>query len=436
MICTGVDGQPQSASADSAPADSTYLHDPYRIPKNVAVDNTDVYASSGPSIFGFPQLVWDALVYPVGQFAIYAEHAKLLQQYYSWFTNADGTIGIFPSLTLGGETGTGGGIRAFHTNLWRKGKILAGQYTYSGGRGQSDIATYVDPNVIGTGLHWILDVDYLRTRHDGASINAAHEEDESRIFRLDRIDLKSSLRSIRSSRNVRPIWDDPRRKIERGSRELPDGVIGPFVNDEFGDVFGTVSALTGEGYNYAELKEVADQVRNVLVGIEDAAKVEIKGAQEEHVFVQYNNARLADLGLSAFRLKDILSTQNILLPGGDINTGDERIILELSGNFESVEELRRTVISLPGRNDLVYLEDIAQVYRGYVDPPTEIVRSSNQPSSSASPCARAGTSSAWATTCGPALLDSRNATRSASNSTSSISSPASWKRRSTSSRPI
>ncbi len=184
---------------------------------------------------------------------------------------------------------------------------------------------------------------------------------------------------LESEREMRPIWDDLRRKVERGSRELPDGVIGPFVNDEFGDVFGTIVSLTGEDYTYAELKEVADQVRNVLLEISDAAKVEIKGIQDERIFVQYNNARLADLELSAFQLKNILSAQNILLPGGDINTGKERIILEPSGNFESVEELRRTVINLPGRNDLVYLEDIAEVYRGYVDPPTEIVRSSNTP---------------------------------------------------------
>lgn len=184
---------------------------------------------------------------------------------------------------------------------------------------------------------------------------------------------------LESEKEMRPIWDDLRRKIERGSRNLPIGVVGPIVNDEFGDVFGTVVALTGEGYSYAELKEVADQVRNELLKIQDAAKVDIKGAQEEHVFVQYNNSRLAELGLSASQLKNILAAQNILLPGGSVNTGDERIILEPSGNFESVEELRRTVIGVPGTSDLVYLEDIAQVYRGYVDPPTEIVRSGGMP---------------------------------------------------------
>ena len=90
---------------------------------------------------------------------------------------------------------------------------------------------------------------------------------------------------LESERDMRPIWDNVRRKVERASRELPDGIVGPFVNDEFGDVFGTIIALTGEGYTYAELKEVADQVRNELLNIDDAAKVEIHGAQEERVVV-------------------------------------------------------------------------------------------------------------------------------------------------------
>ncbi len=179
-----------------------------------------------------------------------------------------------------------------------------------------------------------------------------------------------------SETHMRPIWDSLRRKVERASRELPADVIGPFVNDEFGDVFGTIITLTGEGYDYAELKEVADQVRNELLKISDAAKVEIHGVQEERVFVEYHNARLAELGVSAFQLMNTLENRNIVLPGGDVNTGYERIVLEPSGNFESVEELRQTIISVPGSSDLLYLEDIASVERGYVDPPTQMVRSS------------------------------------------------------------
>ena len=182
-----------------------------------------------------------------------------------------------------------------------------------------------------------------------------------------------------SETEMRPIWDSLRRKVERASRELPEDVIGPFVNDEFGDLFGTIVTLTGEGYDYAELKNVADQARNTLLMIPEAAKVEIQGAQEERVFVEYNNARLAELGLSAFQVMQTLQSRNIVLPGGDVNTGFERIVLEPSGNFESVEELRRTVVAIPGSKDLVYLQDIADVKRGYIDPPGHVVRSSGTP---------------------------------------------------------
>jgi hypothetical protein len=179
--------------------------------------------------------------------------------------------------------------------------------------------------------------------------------------------------------DMRPIWDSLRRKVERASRELPADIIGPFVNDEFGDVFGTIITLTGEGYDYAELKDVADQVRNELLMIPQTAKVQIQGAREERIFVEYNNARLAEIGISAFHLMNTLENRNIVLPGGAVNTGDERIVLEPSGNFESVEELRHTMVDVPGSRQLLYLEDIARVKRGYIDPPSNIVRSSGVP---------------------------------------------------------
>lgn len=182
-----------------------------------------------------------------------------------------------------------------------------------------------------------------------------------------------------SYRNMRPIWDDLRRKVDRASADLPDGVIGPTVNDDFGDVFGTVYTLTGEGFSYAELKEVADQVRNELLLIEEVAKVEIFGTQEERVFVEYNNARLSELGLSPVQLGQILSSRNIVQSGGEVSAGTERIVLEPSGNFETIKELRRTVVSLPGREEVVYLEDIASLKRGYIDPPESIVHANGVP---------------------------------------------------------
>jgi multidrug efflux pump subunit AcrB len=180
-------------------------------------------------------------------------------------------------------------------------------------------------------------------------------------------------------RVMRPIWDNLRRKVAAATSELPAGIYGPFVNDEFGDVFGTQISITGEGYSYADLKQVADECRNELLLIPEAAKVEISGSQEERIFIDFNNARLAELDISPGQLSQILESRNIIFPGGEIFTDDEQIILEPSGNFESVEELKRTLVKLPGKNSLIYLTDIAHIYRGYVDPPAVRVTHNGDP---------------------------------------------------------
>ena len=132
---------------------------------------------------------------------------------------------------------------------------------------------------------------------------------------------------------------------------------------------GRLLTLTGEGFSDAELEEVAEDVRDEILLIAEVAKVDIYGAQEERIFVEYNNARLAELGVSPFQLQELLQSQNIIFPGGEVRTSYEEIVLEPSGNFESVEGLSSTVIRLPGRDDLMYLGDLADVYRGYIDPP-------------------------------------------------------------------
>ena len=179
--------------------------------------------------------------------------------------------------------------------------------------------------------------------------------------------------------DMRPIWDGLRRKVERAAGDLPEGVIGPRVNDEFGDVFGIVIMLTGDGYSWAELKLVADEVRDELLRVPDVAEVDIHGAQDERIFVDYDNARLAELGLSPLQLRSILESANIIIPGGAIRTGVERIALEPTGNFESVDDLRRTVVRLPGRPEIVFLEDLARISRGYAAPPASRVYASAVP---------------------------------------------------------
>ena len=119
---------------------------------------------------------------------------------------------------------------------------------------------------------------------------------------------------------MRPIWDNLRRKVEKAVPDLPDGIRGPYVNDEFGDVFGILITLIGDGFSYSELKDVADDVRDELLRLADVAKVEIWGDQEERIFVEYNNARLAELGISPIQLQQMLAAKNIIIPGGDITT--------------------------------------------------------------------------------------------------------------------
>ncbi len=180
-------------------------------------------------------------------------------------------------------------------------------------------------------------------------------------------------------KEMRPIWDDLRRKVSRATGELPDEVVGPFVNDEFGDIFGIIVTISGEDFSYAELKEIADDCRNDLLLNPHIAKVDIQGIQQERVFVEYQNARLAELGISPFQLKGILEARNIIIPGGEIFTEREQIVLEPTGNFDSVADLKRTVITLPGREGVVYLEDIVNIRRDYIDPPTSRVHYKGKP---------------------------------------------------------
>ncbi len=177
---------------------------------------------------------------------------------------------------------------------------------------------------------------------------------------------------------MRPIWDNLRRKMEDVAGELPEGALGPFVNDEFGDVFGIVLTITGEGFTDAELTDIAERVRDDLQRLPDAAKVEIHGAQEERVFIEYEDAILAELDYSPHQLSQALATRNIVLSGGEITLGDERIALQPSGNFESIADIQQTVLNIPGSDRLVYLKDIASVSRGYVDPPSTLVRSTGE----------------------------------------------------------
>lgn len=173
--------------------------------------------------------------------------------------------------------------------------------------------------------------------------------------------------------DLQNVWDRLRRKLN-ALEGLPEGVNPNLNDDGIGDVYGIVVGLTSDGYSYVEMKEYADDIKDDLIKLPDAAKVELGGVQEERVFVEFDNARLKEYGLSSSRLQQTIASTNILSSGGQINVGDERIILEPTGNFNSVEDIRNMLIAVGNGTQLVKLGDITNITKGYIDPPKQIVR--------------------------------------------------------------
>ena len=181
-------------------------------------------------------------------------------------------------------------------------------------------------------------------------------------------------------KNMRPIWDNLRRKVEDAERELPADADKPIVNDEFGDIFGIVFSIVWDGYTYADIKDIADDLRDELLTLSDVAKVDLLGVQDERVFIDYNNDKLRELSLSPEQLESILRERNIIQSGGLISKLDQQIAIEPTGNYVNVDDIRSTLIKIPGTNNIIKLEDIANVYRGYIDPPEQLMHTTGKPS--------------------------------------------------------
>jgi multidrug efflux pump subunit AcrB len=178
--------------------------------------------------------------------------------------------------------------------------------------------------------------------------------------------------------DLESIWSTLRDRVNDVAPRLPEGIRGPVVNDDYGDVYNTVVAMTGEGLSYAQMETVAEEVKKRLRGLPYAAKVQLQGLREERIFVEYNAERLSALGLSVTQLSQILESRNIILGGGDVTSGRERIDLNPSGSFDSVESLRQMTFTLPN-GDLVALQDVATVEHGYADPPRSLTRYNGEP---------------------------------------------------------
>lgn len=168
------------------------------------------------------------------------------------------------------------------------------------------------------------------------------------------------------------LWYQLRKKTGDVRHLLPPGVVGPFFNDEFGDTFGNIYALSGDGFDYATLKDYADRVQIDLQRVPDVAKVDLVGLQDEKIWIELSNVKLATLGVSLEQVQRALDQQNAVVPAGFFETPGERVQLRVSGRFETLDEMRQFPIRVGDRT--FRLDDVAQVHRGFNDPPAPRMR--------------------------------------------------------------
>ena len=175
-----------------------------------------------------------------------------------------------------------------------------------------------------------------------------------------------------TSRELPELWYQVRKKVGDLRASLPGGIIGPFFNDEFGDTFGNIYALSGDGFDYAVLKDYADRLEIELQRVPDVAKVELIGLQEEKIWIELSNTKLATLGIPLDAIQRALDEQNAVIQAGFFETTEERVQLRVSGRFASVEDIAAFPIRVGDRS--FRLDDVARVWRGFSDPPAPKMR--------------------------------------------------------------
>lgn len=193
----------------------------------------------------------------------------------------------------------------------------------------------------------------------------------------ERVVILVQLKDQTPRKEVSEIWYQVRKKLGDIQSTLPQGVLGPAVNDEYGDVYSALYAFTGHDYSPAEIKRVIENVRKKLVRVPDVEKVDIIGAQSQKIYVEISHAKLATLGISPQQIFDSVTRQNSVTPSGRIDTENDRVFIRVDGAFDAAEAIADVPISSAGR--VLRLGDVAEIKRGYDDPPGFAVRYNGQP---------------------------------------------------------
>ncbi|MCH6256305.1 efflux RND transporter permease subunit [Puniceicoccaceae bacterium K14] len=191
------------------------------------------------------------------------------------------------------------------------------------------------------------------------------------------VDIKYEFSKQKS--DLQLIWTKVRNKVSDAESSLPPGAVTPIVSDDFGDVYGLYYFLTGEGYDLAELRTYAKELQSTILKADGVAKVAIGGEADEAIFVEISRERAANLGVSVANIYEALSAQNAVVSAGEITFGNQRLTIDPSGAIDSVESIRNLLVTTSTDGNLIYLNNVANVWRGFQTPPSKIFRYKGQP---------------------------------------------------------
>ncbi len=190
------------------------------------------------------------------------------------------------------------------------------------------------------------------------------------------------------SKDIPEMFYQIRKRVRDIAHTLPRGVLGPLFNDEFGETFGNIFALTGDGFSMAQLRDAADDIRKELLRVPDVAKILMIGEQEERVYIEISNQKLANLGFSLEELVNVLNAQNSMQAAGSFYTAHDRIFVRPNGRFATIDDIRR--LPVPTSSGVVHLREVATIREGYADPENDSMRFMGKPALGIGVSMRAG----------------------------------------------